>query len=142
MTAAPRPHPKPSSPRATPRGTAVLKALISQHGFRSAHDIHTALRADGQNISLSTVYRHIQSFAEQGLTDVICTPGGEITYRLCGPSTHLPHHHHLVCRHCGRAEEVHAHALEDWVDEVARTHSYSEVDHTIEVSGVCAACTD
>jgi Fur family transcriptional regulator, ferric uptake regulator len=126
--------------RSTVQGAAVQQVLIEQDGFRSAQDVYAALRADGHSVGLSTVYRHLQSFAEQGLADVIYNPDGETTYRFCGSPTDKRHHHHLVCRRCGRAEEVEGRAVERWAADVAAKHGYVDVDHTIEVFGLCREC--
>nr|WP_192756226.1 Fur family transcriptional regulator [Actinopolymorpha pittospori] len=126
--------------RSTRQGAAVEGALRAQDGFRSAQEIYTALRSAGQNVGLSTVYRHLQAFAEQGLADVIHTAEGETAYRLCDLSADRKHHHHLVCRDCGRAEEIEARAIERWSKQVATTHGYAEVDHTVEIFGVCPDC--
>ena len=128
-----RPH------RATRQGDAVQAALRSADGFRSAQDIYAALRADGANVGLSTVYRHLQACADAGAVDVIHTPDGETTYRYCG-NNGTAHHHHLVCRSCGRAEEVEGPAIERWAQRVAEEHGYTGVDHTVELFGTCRSC--
>ena len=115
-------------------------ALQSADGFRSAQDVYSALRADGANVGLSTVYRHLQAFADAGVVDVIHTPDGETTYRYCG-SKGTAHHHHLVCRTCGRAEEVEGPAIERWAQRVADEHGYTAVDHTVELFGICRGCS-
>ena len=125
--------------RSTTQGAAVRDALVAQEGFRSAQDVYAALRSDGHKIGLSTVYRHLQSFTEQGLADAIHNADGETTYRYCG-DTAGHHHHHLVCRRCGRAEEVQGRAIERWADEMAEKFGYTDVDHTVEVFGTCGDC--
>ena len=125
--------------RSTPQGTAVREALAEQDGFRSAQDVYAALRATGHKIGLSTVYRHLQTLSAQGVADAIHNADGETTYRFCG-GTAGGHHHHLVCRQCGRAEEVEGPTVERWAAETAKKFGYTEVDHTIEVFGICAAC--
>src|SRR4249920_2744908 len=70
--------------RTTRQGGAVRDALAEAGGFRSAQDVYAALRSEGDTVGLSTVYRHLQAFADQGLVDVIHTPDGESTYRYCG----------------------------------------------------------
>ena len=80
--------------------------------------------AEGESVGLSTVYRHLQALADDGLVDVIQTPDGETTYRYCGEAG-SGHHHHLVCRACGRAEEIEGPAIEKWaaaVGAAARLH--------------------
>jgi Fur family ferric uptake transcriptional regulator len=127
-----------SSPRTTAQGSAVREELIEQEGFRSAQEIYAALRTAGHKVGLSTVYRHLQALTDQGVADVIHTAEGETTYRFCGDKG--AHHHHLVCRNCGRAEEVAGRAVERWAEEIAAQHGYVDVDHTIEVFGLCREC--
>ena len=129
----------PTAHRATTQGAAVRDALTAQEGFRSAQEVYASLRADGHKIGLSTVYRHLQALSENGAADVIHNPDGETTYRFCGDTT-AGHHHHLVCRSCGRAEEVAGRAVERWADEIAEKYGYTQVDHTIEVFGICRDC--
>jgi Fur family transcriptional regulator, ferric uptake regulator len=125
--------------RATRQRDAVRSELAGGGGFRSAQDVYAALRASGAGVGLSTVYRHLQAFADDGTVDAIHTSEGETTYRYCGGAPRR-HHHHLVCRDCGRAEEVEGRAVETWAARVAGEHGYTEVEHTVEVFGRCAAC--
>lgn len=131
----------PGRQRSTQQGSAVREALLGQTGFRSAQDVYALLRADGHTVGLSTVYRHLQTLADQGLVDTIQTPEGESTYRFCGESANNNHHHHLVCRKCGRAEEIEGRAIERWASETASRYGYTDVDHTIELFGLCRHCS-
>jgi Fur family ferric uptake transcriptional regulator len=125
--------------RSTRQGAAVRDALRVAGGFRSAQDVYAVLRAKDSAVGLSTVYRHLQALVDDGVVDVIHTPDGEATYRYCGdPGT--GHHHHLVCRSCGRTEEVEGRAVERWAGEIAHQHGYSQVDHTVELFGLCPQC--
>jgi Fur family transcriptional regulator, ferric uptake regulator len=129
--------------RTTRQGGAVREALRTLDGFRSAQDVYAAMRAGGDSVGLATVYRHLQGLADSGEADVIRAASGETTYRLCGesaPDGPAHHHHHLVCRGCGRAVEVEGKAVEAWASKVAADAGFTEVDHTVEVFGVCADC--
>jgi Fur family transcriptional regulator, ferric uptake regulator len=125
--------------RKTTQGVALREALGEHGGFLSAQEVFTTMRTRGHKVGLSTVYRHLQALIEQGAADAIHTPDGETTYRLCG-TVPGEHHHHVVCRVCGRAHEVEGPAIEKWADEVAAKHGYSDVDHTIELFGLCPSC--
>ena len=114
-------------------------ALREAGGFRSAQDVYATLRGDGCAVGLSTVYRHLQTLADAGEADVIHTPDGETTYRLCGAAAQ-GHHHHLVCRRCGRTVEIEGRVVERWAAGVAAEHGFVEVDHTVELLGVCPHC--
>lgn len=122
----------------TTRQRAALLAVLGQvDEFRSAQSLHATLRERGDRIGLATVYRHLQALAEAGEVDVLRTGDGEAVYRHCSRG----HHHHLVCRRCGRTVEVAGPAVEHWTDHVAAEHGFTEVSHTLEVFGRCPACT-
>ena len=126
--------------RNTRQSGTVKNALVEAGGFRSAQDVYATLRAQGDPVGLSTIYRHLQAFADDGVVDVIHTPEGESTYRFC-VNTGQAHHHHLVCRTCGRAEEIEGRAIERWATDMAEKFGYTEIDHTVEVFGVCGTCS-
>jgi Fur family ferric uptake transcriptional regulator len=125
--------------RSTRQGDLVRAQLGAGDGFRSAQSVFSELRSQGETIGLSTVYRHLQTLADAGDADVLQTSEGEALYRLCGQAT--PHHHHLVCRACGRTEEIEGAAMERWAARVAHEHGFTDVDHTVELLGLCAACS-
>lgn len=122
--------------RTTPQFRAVVDALADSDDFRSAQEIHTALREAGSTVGLATVYRALQTLVETGRADVLRTASGEAVYRECSQS----HHHHLVCRSCGRTTEIQGPAVETWAAQVAAEHGYTDVSHTLELFGTCAEC--
>lgn len=124
--------------RPTRQRTAVAAALESLEGFTSAQALHEALRARGEAVGLTTVYRHLQALADAGEVDALRTSDGETVYRRCAGEDH---HHHLVCRTCGATVEVSGPEVEAWAAAVAAAHGYSEVSHTLEVFGTCASCS-
>ena len=123
--------------RSTRQRTAVADVLDRVDGFRSAQELHDLLRHDGASVGLTTVYRHLQALAEAGHIDVLRTDGGEAVYRRCPTAAH---HHHLVCRECGRSVEVEGPEVETWAARVADEHGFTDVSHTVEVFGTCGTC--
>jgi Fur family ferric uptake transcriptional regulator len=124
--------------RQTKQRAAVAEALESQGEFRSAQEIYDIVRKRGDSIGLTTVYRSLQSMADDGQVDVIVRGDGESVYRQCSPS----HHHHLVCRSCRSTVEIDAPDVERWATDVAAQHGFRDVTHTVEVFGVCSRCAD
>lgn len=122
--------------RPTRQRLAVSAVLGSSDDFRSAQEIHDELRRTGEKVGLATVYRTLQYMTESGDVDVVKTDSGEAVYRQCSPT----HHHHLVCRSCGRTVEVEGPAVERWANAMAQEHGYVDVSHTIELFGTCATC--
>jgi Fur family ferric uptake transcriptional regulator len=98
--------------------------------------VHARLRTAGDTVGLSTVYRAVQALADDGELDSIRTDSGEALYRRCSTQ----HHHHLVCRSCGRTVEVAGPTVEAWADRVAGENGFADVSHTLEIIGTCADC--
>ncbi|MEJ3742529.1 transcriptional repressor [Actinomycetes bacterium KLBMP 9797] len=124
--------------RSTQQRSAVRELLDRTEGFHTAQELHAMLRETGVKVGLTTVYRTLQNFVESGEVDVMRPPAGDYLYRRCRQG----HHHHLVCRSCGRTVEVAGPAAERWAERVAVEHGFTEVSHTFEIFGTCADCQE
>jgi len=122
--------------RPTRQRAAIEGLLVNIGDFMSAQDLHARLRAQGDGVGLATVYRTLQSMADEGDVDMMRTSDGEAVYRRCSNG----HHHHLVCRTCGRTVEVEGPAVETWTDKISAENGFSDVQHTLEIFGLCPSC--
>jgi Fur family ferric uptake transcriptional regulator len=123
--------------RTTKQRSSVSSFLDGQGTFLSAQEVYAELREQGNGIGLATVYRALQAMVEDGEVDVLRTDDGESVYRRCG-SDH--HHHHLVCRSCGRTVEVEDRPVERWALKIGAKHGFVDLEHQVEVFGTCADC--
>jgi Fur family ferric uptake transcriptional regulator len=124
--------------RNTKQRAAVSAALGEAEGFNSAQDLHAMLRNRGERVGLTTVYRTLQGLADAGEIDVMRMATGEHLYRRCD-QVHR-HHHHLVCRDCGRTVEIDGPPVERWIDRAAAEHGYTDLSHTLDILGRCPQC--
>lgn len=125
-----------TTPRNTRQRRAVAAILEDLDGFASAQEIHDLLRHRGESVGLSTVYRNLQALADAAEVDALRNDDGETLYRQCSNG----HHHHLVCRSCGRTVEVEGPTVERWADAIAAEHGFVDVAHTLEIFGTCGDC--
>lgn len=125
--------------RSNRQRAAVLAALGREEGFRTAQEIHRSIEGAGDQVGLTTVYRHLQALADAGEVDVMvgAGPSGETSYRACDADEH---HHHLVCRDCGHTVEVESPEVESWAKRTAKRHGFIEPSHRLEVFGLCRSC--
>jgi Fur family transcriptional regulator, ferric uptake regulator len=123
--------------RTTRQQLALEQVLAACTDFRSAQDLHAQLRSGGARVGLTTVYANLRGLAESGAVDTLRTDTGETLFRRCESGAH---HHHLVCRECGRTVEVAGPAVERWADRVAQAEGFVDVRHTVEIVGTCGAC--
>ena len=123
--------------RPTKQRRAIEADVERSDEFRSAQEIHASLRTGGDAIGLATVYRALQAMVEDGFLDTLRTDEGEQVFRRCSTG----HHHHLLCRDCGRAVEVEGPAVERWAAGVSAEHGFTEVGLTLELVGRCGDCS-
>ena len=113
------------------RSARQRAARLRSRGSTAPRSCTRCCARRGERVGLTTVYRTLQALADAGEIDVMRPPGGEHLYRRCSEG----HHHHLVCRRCGRTVEVEGPAVERWADQVAAEHGYADVSHTLEIFG-------
>lgn len=116
----------------------VREALADAAGFVSAQSLHATLRDENTGIGLATVYRALAGLAAQGDADSLQSLDGEVLYRACSTSGH---HHHLICRSCGRAVEIEATPVEQWARATAEANGFTQAEHVVDIFGLCADCT-
>lgn len=116
---------------------AVRAALAEARGFVSAQQLHQALHDQGTTIGLATVYRALGSLGEAGEADSLQSPEGENLFRSCAMEGH---HHHLICRSCGDTRELKAAVVEEWASNVAAAEGFSDIEHVVDLFGICARC--
>ena len=115
----------------------MREALADAPGFVSAQALHATLRDDATGIGLATVYRALATLAASGEADQLQSPEGEAIYRACASEGH---HHHLICRSCGRAVEIEAHEVEAWAQRTAAAHGFTQAEHVVDIFGLCDSC--
>jgi len=123
--------------RRTAQRASVVRALIDHGGFVGARALHDVLRIQGARVGLNTVYRTLAALVDAGRADVVRDRGGERLFR------HRPfpeHQHYLLCRACGLSVLVDSEAVEIWAERVADVSGFAEVEHTVELTGLCPRC--
>jgi Fur family transcriptional regulator, ferric uptake regulator len=115
----------------------IASVLRASKRFVSAAEIHHALAATKKKVSLSTVYRTLEHFVAKGGVTARVDDAGESTYMLCEP---VHHHHHAICRRCGRVDDVDCTAIEQFSEALRSLHGFQLDDHTMEFFGRCRTC--
>ena len=123
--------------RATRQRRAVLRRLAANPGFVTAQALHARLLAAGDRIGLTTVYRTLHALTRAGVLDTARDPAKGQLFRMRAAHSHQ---HYLICRACRRSVAVTSAAVERWASAAGRRHGFTDVQHVIEMTGVCAAC--
>jgi Fur family ferric uptake transcriptional regulator len=115
----------------------IATILKREHRFLSAAEIHHLLGTVKAKVSLSTVYRTLDYLQAKRAVTARIDPAGEAAYMACEP-TH--HHHHAICRACGRVEDVDCAALEQFADSLRTSSGFELEEHAMEFFGRCSSC--
>jgi Fur family peroxide stress response transcriptional regulator len=87
--------------RVTEPRIAVLAYLASTDRHPTAEEVESAVNAGGPVLSRASVYNVLHSLTRAGLVAGMNVKDGPARY-----DAHVAPHHHLVCRSCGRVEDV------------------------------------
>ncbi len=118
--------------RITPQREQILELLHCSGKRQSA----TELCAQTRGMNPATVYRNLAFLVQVKLLNAIEIEG-ELFYELNNPNAP---HHHLICRRCGREQEISAHVAAGFLAELQRTYGFqAEPNHWV-IYGVCEAC--
>ncbi len=124
---------------------AILSTLSKSKKHLSAEDIYLSVHKAYPGIGLTTVYRTLELLVRMGLVFKFDFGDGRSRYELAeGPNTN--HHHHLVCRGCGRIIDY-----SELVDEetkilkqigqtLSKKYDFSIDSHQIHFLGLCNKC--
>jgi Fur family ferric uptake transcriptional regulator len=117
---------------------AVVELLGRQNCCMSAHEIHDRLRRARRPVGIASVYRALETLAELRLVKRV--DAGDGVARFEPAPADGDHHHHLVCRDCGKVEAFSDDRLERAIDKVAGGLGYSVDEHEVVLTGACADC--
>src|ERR671934_846623 len=117
---------------------AVVSLLARQDCCLSAQEIFDRLRAARRPVGIASVYRALETLSELRLVKRVDAGDGVARYEPA-PSDG-DHHHHLVCRDCGKVEAFSDPRLEHAVDRVADGLGYDVDEHEIVLTGACSDC--
>ncbi|WP_038015617.1 Fur family transcriptional regulator [Synechococcus sp. PCC 7335] len=126
--------------RSTPQRKKVLRIFmeLTQGEHLSAEDLHALLEADGERISLSTVYRTLHLMVYMGLLRELELAEGHKHYELNRP---LRDHHHIVCVYCNQTLEFAENSVSQIGERTAKSAGYHVLDCQLTLYGICANCT-
>ena len=122
-------------PRQT-RQREVLREIIERSERPlSPNELLDAARKELDSVSLSTVYRTLKLFVEEGIAAEVNLPGQTPRYERADRG----HHHHFHCDACDRAFDLNV-CPGDAIAKMAPP-GFTVSDHDITLYGTCDACS-
>lgn len=124
----------------TPMRREVLELLARAEAPLGAYALIDQLsRRKAKTIAPPTAYRALDFLVERGFVVKVESANAY------APCDHLGHAHHgllLICRRCGRADEVESPKVDAALAETAASAGFRPLRQVVEVEGLCGACRE
>ena len=121
--------------KVTPQRIAIYKELASTDQHQSTETIYKKIKDYYPNISLTTVYRTLETFEKLGLISVV-----NVLYNAARYDANLDPHHHIVCTECKKVEDVYDESLNNLDISNKTLGDYQVEGYSLLLSGVCTSC--
>ncbi len=122
--------------RLTPQRESVLAVVADSEAHLSAEEILKRVRVRYPYLNKSAVYRSLDLLTQLGLVTQTDLGQGRVEYEL----HQHPHHHHLVCRHCGSISQLDHEWFEPLEKGLRQKYGFSaDLDH-FAIFGRCRKC--
>ena len=119
----------------TPQRVAIYRELLSTDEHPSAEIIYKRIKNYYSNISLTTIYRSLETFEKLGIISV-----ANLLHDAARYDANLDHHHHLVCIVCKKVEDFY----DDFLANLGRTKksidNYKVLNYKVQINGICKIC--
>jgi Fur family transcriptional regulator, zinc uptake regulator len=117
----------------------VLELVCSAEQPVGAYQLLDELRNRGRSAAPPTVYRALDFLLQQGLVHRLASNN---TYLACAHPQRSHAALFLVCKRCGRTQEIHTEGVIDAVKTRADEFGFSVEHASVEVSGLCHRCEE
>lgn len=118
--------------------TAVVEALARHDCAVTALDLDDELRRRQPPVGRASVYRALEQLEELGLVQRLEVCRGTAGYERIDPDGH--HHHHAICRDCGRMVPFEDSSLERAIGQLSKNISFEVTEHDVVLRGRCERC--
>ncbi len=122
--------------KVTPQRTAIYRELASTDQHPSTEVIYKKIKDYYPNISLTTVYRTLETFEKLGLISVV-----NVLYNAARYDANLSPHHHIVCTECKKVEDVYDESLNNLDVSNKTLGDYTVEGYSLLLSGKCSSCS-
>lgn len=118
--------------------TAVIEALARHDCAVTALELDDELRRRKPRVGRASIYRALEQFEQLGLVRRMEMNRGVAAYERVAPDGR--HHHHAICRGCGRMETFEDRGLERAIGRVSDEMSFEISEHDVVLRGLCEQC--
>lgn len=119
-----------------------ILTFLQQHDLEpySVDDLVFEMQEQGEKIGRTTVYRHLESLAEQGRVRKYQNAQGVTCYQHLKNSEDCASHFHMMCKECGRLYHVDCSLMKALSEHIYTDHHFKLDSRETMLIGICSRC--
>jgi len=122
--------------RITSQRALILEVIRQGKGHLDADEVYRQAREKQPRLSLSTVYRTLQTLKKLELVEELHFDEEHHHYEIKSPTKH----HHLVCLGCGKVVEFECPMSQKIREQVSIENGFLVIDEEVRMRGYCPEC--
>ncbi|MCH8028712.1 MAG: transcriptional repressor [Candidatus Dadabacteria bacterium] len=126
---------KETGMKVTPQRVAIYRELAATDEHPSAEAIFNKIKTYFPNVSLTTVYRTLETFEGRGVISVVNT-----LYNAARWDAKTEQHNHLVCVSCKKVEDLYDDTSVNL--ELDNKKGFRVLGYNLLINGICKECQE
>lgn len=124
------------------RQSAVIEQLLQDNRDRhlTAEEVYRLLRAQGESVGQTTVYRHLEKLCALGTVRKYRSGDGGACFQLAESREGCHTHYHLKCTACGKLLHAQCSFLNALSEHILAEHQFVVDGSKTVLYGLCADC--
>ena len=116
----------------------ILETILAKENWHfTAEELFSAVRKKDADIGMATIYRTLELMQKLDIVHVLDFNDDSRKYELFLEETH---HHHLICRGCGKLIEFSDQDIDYFETELEEKYDFEISDHKLRFYGYCKEC--
>lgn len=118
---------------------AILDIMLSGNRPFTVEEVYLLLKAKSIDISMSTVYRSLETLSQNGVLQQVTLSGDD---RMAYVIDRAAHSHYLVCSGCKKILPISQCPLGSYEKALADETGFEIQGHRLDIYGLCPDCQE
>lgn len=116
----------------------ILETILTKENWHfTAEELFSAVRKKDKDIGMATIYRTLELMQNLNIVHVLDFNDDSRKYEIYLEETH---HHHLICKNCGKLIEFSDQDINYFESELEEKYGFEITEHKLRFYGYCNKC--
>lgn len=122
----------------TKQREVILQTILDKENWHfNAEELFSAVRKKDKDIGMATIYRTLELMQKLEIVHVLDFGDDSRKYELYLENSH---HHHLICKSCGKLIEFNDQDIDYFEAELEEKYNFDITEHRLRFYGYCEDC--